>query len=132
RRRFMGQADALRRAVSVMGQLGAPRVVVLLSKGVADQAEPERRAAVFQEIETLAALSGVHLYALALTGDDSDVRDSSHERAQVRRLSNRTYFNGLQAIATAAGGGAFGVIGQPDRFFARIALETSGFYRLGV
>ena len=50
------------------------------------------------------------------------------------RFSERVYLDGLnlKTLAASAGGDAFGVIGQLDRFFGRIARETSGVYRLGV
>ena len=40
--------------------------------------------------------------------------------------------SGVKVVASAAGGEAFTVIGQADRFFKRIVSETSGVYRLGV
>jgi len=53
-------------------------------------------------------------------------------RSAARRRENEFLTSGVQVVATAAGGEAFRVIGQADRFFTRILAETSGVYRLGV
>jgi VWFA-related protein len=117
----------------------APRVVIALSTGVAagadgdfDRLEPVSRAA---------AEAGVQFYAMTEVADPIDLRDQSAGPVGIppeytsrgsREAENRLLTSGVQTVATAAGGEAFRVTGQADRFFKRIISETSGVYRLGV
>ncbi len=130
--RFKMQAEAVRRAIGVMAGAGAPRVLVWLSGGVAAAADPDERRSVVRQLTEEAASSGVQIFALTALGDEGDVRDTSHERANARRRSRALATDGLRVITHAAGGETFAVVGQADRFHQRIALETSGYYRLAV
>jgi hypothetical protein len=130
--RFNMQVAAVRRAMSVMATLEAPRVLVWLSNGVADSADPDARRTLLGQLTDEAAASGVQMFALTAVGDEADVRHLSHERAAAWRRSRATAIDGLRVITQAAGGETFGVVGQSDRFHQRIALETAGYYRLAV
>jgi VWFA-related protein len=113
-----------------------PRIVIALSTGVAPAADdyfglgPVARAA---------AEAGVRFYALTEVADASDVSSvgaagmlPQDDRPYARRFENAFLTAGVQTVATAAGGEAWRVVGQADRFFKRIISETSGIYRLGV
>jgi hypothetical protein len=58
--------------------------------------------------------------------------DRTQARAAARVQEGRFLNSGAQTVAENAGGTAFLVVGQADRFLKRIEAETSGFYRLGV
>src|SRR5262249_48001807 len=79
-----------------------------------------------------AADNGVQFYAMSEIGDDVDLSEITETRAAARRQEGKFLNSGAQTVAENAGGEAFLVVGQPDRFFKRIEEETSGFYRLGV
>jgi hypothetical protein len=61
-----------------------------------------------------------------------DMADRTQARSAARIQEGRFLNSGAQTVAENAGGTAFLVVGQADRFFKRIDAETSGFYRLGV
>ena len=108
-----------------------PRVIIALSSGLAMGADGTPQDDV-DPIARAAAEAGVQFYALTEESDDIDMRDRSDERAKARREEGRFLTAGVQTVASAAGGEAFKVIGQADRFLTRILSETSGIYRLGV
>jgi hypothetical protein len=130
--RFKVQVGAVRRAIGVMATMNAPRVLVWLSNGLADSADPDARGMLLRQLTDEAATSGVQMFALTTLGDDADVRQPSHERAAAWRRSRAAATAGLRVVTQAAGGETFGVVGQADRFHQRIALETAGYYRLAV
>jgi hypothetical protein len=104
---------------------------VFLSAGISVDATPQVRDAI-EQLSALAARSGVQVYALLDEPDEISMRDDSELRVRARREEAAFLFGGLQSAAAAAGGAAFRVIGQPDRFFSRIVSETSAVYRLGI
>jgi VWFA-related protein len=109
----------------------APKIVITMSRGVAIGNEPD----LLRQLEPLgrsAAENGVQFYAMSEIGASVDVADSSETRAEARREESRFLNTGAQTVAENAGGEAFLVVGTPDRFFRRIEMETSGFYRLGI
>jgi hypothetical protein len=79
-----------------------------------------------------AAETGVRFYAMNEDTDVADAGDIDGSRAKARVLESRALYDGLASVAIAAGGEAFHVIGQADRFFTRIEAETSAIYRLGI
>ena len=133
-------AMQLRAYMEIMKALKAapsPRVLIALSKGVAPLADGDYR--VLDPVSHAAADAGVQFYALTEVESLTDVSiaddGGSHpmwSRSAARRRENDFMTSGVQVVATAAGGEAFRVIGQADRFFTRIMAETSGVYRLGV
>ena len=76
--------------------------------------------------------NGVQFYAMSELPDLVDLGDRSQARSAARVQEGRFLNSGAQTVAENAGGTAFLVAGQADRFFKRIEAETSGFYRLGV
>lgn len=130
--RFRIQVGAVRRAIGVMATANAPRVLVWLSNGLADSADPDARRTLLRQLAEEAAASGVQMFALTSLGDESDVRNLSHERAAAWRRSRAAAIDGLRVVTQAAGGETFGIVGQADRFHQRIAVETAGYYRLAV
>ena len=125
------QLNALRHAIEAMSRAPAPRVIVWLSAGVSVDATPQVRDAI-EQLSALAARSAVQVYALLDEPDAINMRDESEIRTRARREEAAFLLGGLQSAAGAAGGAAFRVIGQPDRFFSRIVSETSAVYRLGI
>jgi hypothetical protein len=109
----------------------APRVVIALSGGVAIGSETDLKRQL-DPIGRAAAEAGVQFYALTEVIDGVDLGDRTLTRAAARRDEGFFLNSGAQTVAEAAGGEAFLVVGQPDRFFKRIEAETSGIYRLGV
>jgi len=108
-----------------------PRIIVALSSGLAPGADGDTRQAL-EPVSRAAAEAGVQFYALTEEPDDIDMRDTSDKRAKARREEGAFLTAGMQTVASAAGGEAFKVVGQADRFLTRILSETSGIYRLGV
>lgn len=130
-RRTEEQVEALRRTIEWMADLPGHRVLIFISDGIAADPRHELHRQV-RGIGDVAAAAGVQLYALTNRGDTADVRDLTFERARARSDESRFLNQGVQTFAAAAGGEAFLVVGQPNRFLERIARETSAFYRLGV
>ena len=130
-RQTSDQLDALRFAIEAMSRVPAPRVIVFLSGGISIDATPQVRDAI-EQLSGLAARSAVQVYAMFDDPDAIDMRDVTPLRTKARREEATFLLGGLQSAAMAAGGYAFRVIGQPDRFFSRIVSETSAVYRLGI
>jgi len=109
----------------------APKVVIALSAGVAigTELDLQRQLA---PLRRAAAENGVQFYALSELPDQIDMGDRTQARAAARVQEGRFLNSGAQTVAENAGGTAFLVVGQADRFFKRIEAETSGFYQLGV
>jgi len=140
-RRTEMQLDAMKQTIDAMGRAPKPRVVIALSNGLslgANRAYTEE----LEPITRAAASAEVQFYALAEVGEVIDItmagrplssgRYGLNDRPSAMRAENDYLLSGIQTVASAAGGDAFKVIGQADRFFRRIYNETSGVYRLGV
>ncbi len=115
----------------------APRIVIALSTGVAPGAEGDYLG--LAPVARAAAEAGVRFYALTEVADGADVSyvgarllPPQDDRPYARRVENNLLTSGVQTVATAAGGEAWRVVGQADRFFRRVVAETSGVYQLGV
>jgi hypothetical protein len=130
-RQTTDQLNALRFAIEAMARAPAPRVIVFLSAGISIDATPQIRDAIDQ-LSALAARSAVQLYALFDEADDINMKDDDLARTRARREEATFLLGGLQSAAMAAGGDAFRVIGEPDRYFSRVVSETSAVYRLGI
>jgi len=140
-RRAEMQLDAMKQTIEAMTRAPKPRVVIALSTGLSlgtnrsytEQLDPISRAAASAEVQ---------FYALAEAGEVTDItmagqplvssRYGLNDRPSAMRAENDYLLSGIQTVASAAGGEAFKVIGQAERFFKRIYSETSGIYRLGV
>ncbi len=124
------QLRAYTQVINAMRMGPSPKVVIALSTGLVPGAEGH-----FLDLDPLsraAVEAGVLFYALTEVPDDVDMRDLTGARAKARREEGAFLTSGVKVVASAAGGEAFTVIGQADRFFKRIVSETSGVYRLGV
>jgi VWFA-related protein len=125
------QVKAIANTISWMQSVPEPRVLILVSDGIA--ADP--RNYLYDQIRVVAdaaAAASVQLYALVGVNDGFDMSDTSPERREARRLESQFLGRGVQTFAAAAGGEAFLVVGQPDRFMKRIVSETSAIYQLSV
>jgi VWFA-related protein len=124
-------------AMEALRSAPTPRILIALSKGLATGEalgyEP------LDVVSRVAAEAGVQFYALTEVADLTDVVDQTSgckppcvDRPAARRYEGDYLTAGIQTLAAAAGGEAFKVIGQADRFFGRILNETASLYRLGV
>ena len=127
--RTTSQLVAYRSIITALKAAPPPRVVIALTPGLLPNFDGNMD---LKQVTLAAAEAGVQFYALTETPDDVDAGDINGERAQARREEGASLTTGVHELAIAAGGEAFNVIGQADRFFKRIIAETSGVYRLGV
>ena len=125
------QLAAFQQLMGLLKSAPAPKVVIALSAGVAigTELDLQRQLA---PLGRAAAEGGVQFYALSELPDRVDASDRTPTRAAARVQEGNFLNSGAQTVAENAGGTAFLVVGQADRFFKRIEAETSGFYRLGV
>lgn len=129
--RASAQLAAYGHLIDALRSAPTPRVIIALSDGLAAGADRGD----FSELDPVAraaAKAGVQFYALTEMPDMVDLADIGPERAAARRVEGEYLTSGVQTVAEAAGGEAFRVVGQADRFFRRIIAETSGMYQLGV
>jgi len=131
RYRAAQQMEAYKLIIAAVKPFKGAKVVITLSGGVATQADLGMLSRQLEPITREAAESGVRFYGLAEEPDIISM-DAVPEQTRARVQSDRAMFDGLATVASAAGGEAFHVIGQADRFFTRIEAETSAIYRLGI
>jgi VWFA-related protein len=132
RLRVANQMDAYRQVIDALRPFKGAKVVIALSGGVASFAEPTLTARQLEPIMRAAAESGVRFYAMAEEPDLTSMTMTAPDANRQFVNAERSMFDGLVAVATAAGGEAFHAIGQADRLFRRIEAETSAVYHLGV
>lgn len=143
KRRAAMQIEAYRTAIAAVRHFGGAKVIIVMSEGVATNVERELLQDRLDVIMRDAAGSGVRFYAMNEEPSYSDVTSAmdrptakkyagDQDKNSARIESARVLFDGLASVAIAAGGQAFHVIGQADRFFTRIESETSAIYRIGV
>jgi VWFA-related protein len=127
------QLQGYAHAIAALKAEPVPRVLIALTKGFA--LSPYVPAPL-EAISRAAASADVTFYALVPGGDTgidlSDRSPSAHLRERARVEDAQFLVDGTHSLASAAGGEAFNVIGQPDRFLRRIDIETSALYRLGI
>jgi VWFA-related protein len=135
--RVAQQVAAYRATIDALKAAPKPRVVIALSAGVALGAGGDEQH-LLDPLSRAAAEAEVQFYAMAEVADLVDLSEiggivePQGDRPSARRAENDYLVAGIQSVATAAGGDAFKVIGQAERFFGRVFAETSGVYRLGV
>ena len=135
RNRVASQMDAYRQIIAALTQFSGAKVIITLSDGVATMSDLSMLQKQLEPITRSAAESGVRFYAMnedTDSADAGDAGDADGARGRARVLESRALYDGLASVANAAGGEAFHVIGQADRFFTRIEAETSAIYRLAV
>jgi VWFA-related protein len=131
--RAASQMSAYRVAIDVIRPFQGHKVLMALSAGVATNADVSKLATMLDPIMQAAAAAGVRFYSMTDIPEMVNMAEaSSFERERARREEGSFLFSGVQTIASAAGGEAFRVIGQPDRLAERIVHETSALYRIGV
>jgi VWFA-related protein len=133
------QLRAYADVIAALKPAPAPRVVIALTTGVAPGADDDFDR--LQPVGRAAAEAGVQFYAMTEVGDINEMQYQGIPSASLppqytprgaRVAENNFLTSGVQVVAAAAGGEAWRVVGQADRFFKRIMAETSGIYRLGV
>jgi VWFA-related protein len=130
RNRVAQQVAAFKRTIEALGTAPAPRIMVVLSGGLALHAGDDA-VDQLEVISRVAAEHGVHVFALVEQSDIS-LTDRSPAHARARSEDASFLSSGAQTIAAAAGGESFKVVGQADRFVTRVAGTMTGVYRLGV
>ena len=80
------------------------------------------------ELGSLAAAARTSIFASALTVGRYHAEASSVNPGEDRRLAQQ----GLQTLASSAGGAVFNLAGTGSGVFERITSEMSGYYLLGV
>jgi VWFA-related protein len=136
-RRSAEQIAAYRNAIDALLAVPTPRVLIALSAGVAFSSSRSERED-FDAISRSAAEASVQFYAVTEPPDSIDIRavgrplPGLNDRVTAGRLEGQYLNDGVKTLAHAAGGEAFAVVGQADRFFKRILSETSALYVLGV
>jgi len=132
RNRVSSQMDAYRQIIAALASFNGAKVIITLSDGVATMSDLSALTKQLEPITRSAAETGVRFYAMNEDTDFADAGDITGARAGARVVESRALYDGLASVANAAGGEAFHVIGQADRFFTRIEAETSAIYRLAV
>jgi VWFA-related protein len=132
RYRVASQMEAYKAIISALANFPGAKVIITLSDGVATMSDLPMLQKQLEPIMRSAAETGVRFYAMNEETDFADAGDISGARAKARVLESRALYDGLASVTSAAGGEAFHVIGQADRFFTRIEAETSAIYRLGI
>ncbi|HEX5214983.1 MAG TPA: VWA domain-containing protein [Vicinamibacterales bacterium] len=127
--RTSSQLVAYRTIITALKAAPPPRVIIALTPGLLPNYDGTFD---LKQVSRAAAEAGVQFYALTEAVNDVDAGDINGYRAEARREEAFALTSGVHELAIAAGGEAFTVIGQADRFFKRIIAETSGVYRLGV
>ena len=132
RNRVAMQMDSYKQIIAALATFPGAKVIITLSDGVATMSDLSILQKQLEPIARSAAETGVRFYAMNEETDAADAGDIDGARSRARLQESRALFDGLYAVANAAGGEAFRVIGQADRFFTRIEAETSAIYRLAV
>jgi VWFA-related protein len=133
--RTRDSVTALRALVASLGQLNGPKTLVLVSEGLIVGAEPRYMgefAAEASAVAEAAAHAGVIIYVLRLDRTSADYDASRRYAPPTAAADAALSVSGLETIAGAARGTIFTVVGRGDTAFERLALETSGYYLLGV
>lgn len=132
RNRVASQMEAYKQIIAALAAFNGAKVIITLSDGVATMSDLGMLQKQLDPIMRSAAETGVRFYAMNEDTDFADAGDITGARAKARVIESRLLYDGLASVAGAAGGEAFHVIGQADRFFTRIEAETSAIYRLGI
>jgi VWFA-related protein len=127
RQQARASLDGLNSLVAALKSIDAAKTIILISEGFVDD-EGQARA---NELGAMTAAARASLYVLQLDGELVDANGGRHQQQTLRddRLA-RT--DALKALADAARGEVFRVIGSGEAAFARIGSELSGYYLLGL
>src|ERR1700683_1422509 len=121
---YTATIDALRSAPK-------PRVVIALTTGVA--LGTAHNVGELDPVSQAAAAADVQFYALVQFVEGTDVGDKGGgarpplpptDPRSERRAENDYLIDGIKSVASAAGGEAFTVVGQADRFFTRLFADA--------
>jgi VWFA-related protein len=120
--------SALRRILTALRAIDAPKTLVLLSEGflMTDQIQE------VNDLGTLSAAARTSIYALRLD-DQSFIPDASERFAPIASMNDRSARGqGMETLVAASRGALFNVVGTGEPIFERITAELSGYYLLGV
>lgn len=118
--------QALQQLARALGRLPGPKTMVLVSGGLM----PPESMRIFTDLEADLAASQITLYTLYFEKVSNNVARAglSPTQADDDRIEER----GLEHVTAAAGGTLLRVVGDADRYFARVATELSAAYVLGI
>jgi VWFA-related protein len=120
--------SALRRILTALRAIDAPKTLVLLSEGflMTDQAQE------VNDLGTLSAAARTSIYALRLD-DQSFMTDAAERFAPIATMNDRSARGaGIETLVAASRGALFNVVGTGESIFERMTAELSGYYLLGV
>ena len=119
---------ALRRLLTALRGIDAPKTLVLLSEGFLMQDQIQE----VTDLGMLAASARTSIYALRLD-DQSFMTDAAERFAPIATMSDRSARGqGMETLVAASRGALFNVIGTGETIFEHITAELSGYYLLGV
>jgi VWFA-related protein len=123
RHRVASQMEAYKVIIAALANFPGAKVIITLSDGVATMSDVSILQKQLEPIMRSAAETGVRFYAMNEETDAADAGDIDGARAKARVIESRALYDGLASVAIAAGGEAFHVIGQADRFFTSSAPD---------
>lgn len=132
-RRTLDSLRAQRALMAALGEIRGPKHLVLVSEQLAVtpyQSERSDIEAEMRDVAKAAAASQVSTYVLQLPMPLFDA--STVGIPQTASADAAVRADGLQEVAAITGGSFFMVSGSSEGAFERLALETSGYYLLGV
>ena len=120
--------SALRRLLTALQGIDAPKTVVLLSEGFLMQDQIQEVA----DLGMLAAAARTSIYALRLD-DQPFMADAAQRFGPIATMSDRSARGqGMETLVAASRGALFNVVGTGETIFEHMTAELSGYYLLGV
>jgi VWFA-related protein len=134
------QVGAFQSAITAMKPATGVKHLVLLTEGVGVRFEVSSLTPVVRAAADASVQLSVMVDEPGLSMTDTGRRDAGAGAtpqadtgmSQRRREDNAMFVSGAHTLADMVGGAFYRVVGDPDPFFRRVAVATSGIYRLAV
>ena len=133
RQRMRESVRAFASLLGAMARVPGPKIVIFVSEELPIAPYlPEQRDFLSEArgVTAAAARAQATVYALHLSGEVFDVESRVENNAVSQDQNMRS--DGIEQLTTMTGGKRMMVSGRTDQAFARIALEISGYYLLGI
>jgi VWFA-related protein len=125
------QLRAYESIIKAMGLAPAPRILVVVSDGIAAGSGAALEG--WAPLQRAAADAGIQLYAVTGVQDDLMLSEQDQGRADAKSQERASFQRGVENFTSAVGGRTIRLTGgRADAVFDRILTETSGYYELGV
>lgn len=128
RNRIAGFNTGLRGILAALRAIDAPKLVILFSEGFVSPEAPSEMIAVARD----AAEARAVIYAMRLDRSMFDATVRKPPPMTVVFQERSAAIASLDALAGAARGTSFEVVGSAENPFKRLAAEVSGYYLIGV